>query len=123
MAREYLPGQPSQKRIREVRSWLNSLGIRPLKHTGAGRNLWHMAWEWAEQISRSYISRPLWPSAREIASQYVLLLLMHAHERSALKLPYRAGKELSPGARQLLDYSQPFTVEIDVQPEITETER
>jgi hypothetical protein len=99
VAREYLPGQPSQKRIREVRSVLKSWGVRPLKHTWRGCDLWAATWEWADHVARSYY-RPIWPSPREIASQYLFLLLMHVRED--LRLPFRAGSFLPAGVKALL---------------------
>jgi hypothetical protein len=103
--REYLPGQPSQKRIKEVKAALHRMGIRPLKHTWRGIDLWHATWEWAYQVARSYACpvgryRPRWPRSSEIASQYVLLLLMHI--RDDLRLPFRAETMIPASVKTLV---------------------
>jgi hypothetical protein len=103
--KEHLPGQPSAKRVREVRSYLKSWGIRPLKHNWRGIDLWRAAWEWAYLVARSYACpvgpyRPRWPNSLEVASQYVLLLLMHI--RDDLHLPYRAGTMIPESVKALV---------------------
>lgn len=91
---DYLPGRPSKRLVREVRSFLWHYGIRP---TG---DRWLAAWDWAYTIARSYIvtelgrSRPRWPSPSEIAGQYLFLLLCDIQALGILRLPYRAGNQM-----------------------------
>jgi hypothetical protein len=96
--KEHLPGQPSAKRVREVRSYLKRWGIRPLTHTWRGIDLWRATWEWAHQVGRSYWNFR-WPNPKDIASQYVLLLLMHI--RDDLHLPFRAGTMIPASVKAL----------------------
>jgi hypothetical protein len=86
-----LQGCPRTKLIREVRRWLSLWGISPAKNA----DVWMATWEWAAAVERSYdplrISRrPHWPSAMEIATQYVVLLVAYLKERKSLRLPFRA---------------------------------
>jgi hypothetical protein len=84
-ADRYLPGYPSNALIRRVRRQLASYGIRPHRES-----LWRTCWSWADAVARSYVWRKSWPLPREIAAQYVLLLLNDMNADHALKLPYRA---------------------------------
>lgn len=87
-----LPGWP---KTRLVRAHLWRYGIRP-----RGRQ-WRAAWSWAHAIAKSYFY-PHWPSASEIGTQYLLLLLAEMKESSALKLPYRANKVIPAEVRAML---------------------
>jgi hypothetical protein len=68
--------------------------------------LWHETWQWASQITNSYVF-PRWPLPNEIAAQYVLLLLVEMQENRALKLPYRAAEQQPPSVRLRLAASRP----------------
>jgi hypothetical protein len=81
---QYLPGHPSKNRQKAVRSYLHSWGIRPK------RDIWRLAWQWAWGVACCDLLKPRWPNPREIAAQYVYLLLCDL--RTDLKLPYRAGE-------------------------------
>ena len=59
-----------KKLVAEVRRRLSSYGIRP-----SLPSLWRETWQWASQITNSYVF-PRWPLPSEIAAQYVLLLLL-----------------------------------------------
>ena len=65
-----LPGWPRKKLVKEVRSHLWHYGIRPTKFT-----IWQATWSWADAIARTYWHTH-WPMASEIATQYILLLLV-----------------------------------------------
>ncbi|WP_145284443.1 hypothetical protein [Rosistilla oblonga] len=88
----YLPGGPSRRLVKEVRSHLWRYGIRP---RGKG---WRLAWHWAAEIGSSYF-RFRWPLPWEIASQYILLMLCEMKEGRSLRLPYRAD-QVQPEAVQ-----------------------
>jgi hypothetical protein len=88
-----LPGWPKKKLVTQVRRQLASFGIRP-----SIPSLWRETWEWAHQITNSYVF-PRWPLASEIAAQYVLLLLVEMQSHHALKLPYRAAEQQPPSIR------------------------
>lgn len=90
-----LPGWPTRRLVKEVRSKLWHFGIRP-----KGR-AWRAAWVWASAIANSYYYAR-WPLPSEIASQYILLLLAQMHESRALKLPYRANRVIPDEVRPLL---------------------
>lgn len=90
-----LPGWPTKRLVKRVRSHLWSYGIRPKG------NAWRAAWSWASAIANSYY-RTHWPLPSEIATQYVLLLLAEMKETRALKLPYRADKVVPDEVRRLL---------------------
>ena len=81
-----LPGWPKKKLVKEVRSHLWHYGIRPTKLT-----IWQATWTWADAIARSYW-HVHWPSPSEIATQYILLLLVEMKQSCMLKLPYRASE-------------------------------
>ncbi len=90
-----LPGWPKTRLVKLVRAHLWRYGIRP-----RGRQ-WRAAWSWAHAIAKSYFY-PHWPSASEIGTQYLLLLLAEMKESSALKLPYRANKVIPAEVRAML---------------------
>lgn len=91
-----LPGSPRGKLVREVRKVLwRYLRCRPHRDDAC----WRLTWEWAEACTRrdelfrfgKQRRRP-WPSATEIASQYLLLVLAEMRESRALRLPWRAAE-------------------------------
>lgn len=96
-----LPGWPMKKLVSQVRRQLASYGIRPSLH-----KLWQETWQWASQITNSYVF-PRWPLPSEIAAQYVLLLLLEMHANRALKLPFRAAEQQPPSIRLRLAASRP----------------
>ncbi len=68
-----LPGWPKKRLVKLVRAQLWRYGIRP-----RGRP-WRAAWSWAHAIAISYVYTQ-WPTASEISTQYLLLLLkLHPH--------------------------------------------
>ena len=97
-----LPGWPTKRLVKRVRSHLWRFGIRPKEPA------WSATWRWANAIANSYYHTH-WPLAHEIASQYVLLLLGQMHEGRSLKLPYRATKVMPEDVRSLLP-SSPMTL-------------
>jgi hypothetical protein len=99
-----LPGWPKKKLVREVRRHLATYGIRP-----SLPRLWHMTWEWAKQITNSYVF-PRWPLPSEIASQYVLLLLVEMQSNHALRLPHRAAEQQPESVKARLCASRPLLV-------------
>lgn len=94
---KHLPGYPSKKRVREVKSHLWSYGIRPRDN-----RLWYATWQWANAVRTSYTMHPRWPITSEIGSMYVYLLLGDMAAYVALRLPYRAGECIPPGVRAML---------------------
>ncbi|SRR5579871_168572 len=88
-----LPGWPKKKLVAEVRRQLASYGIRP-----SLSRLWMETWQWASQITNSYVF-PRWPLPSEIAAQYMLLLLLEMQANHDLKLPYRAGQQQPESVR------------------------
>jgi len=97
MAEEHsLPGWPKKRLVKDVRRHLSHYGIRPTK-----TELWRAAWSWADAIARSYWHTH-WPMASEIATQYILLLLVEMKSNSMLRLPYRAQQIVPPEVAALL---------------------
>ena len=92
---EYLPGNPKKRLVKLVRMILRKYGIKP-----RGQQ-WRATWLWAHAVSDSYFY-PQWPTALEISTQYVLLLLSEIKESDGLKLPYRAGSVIPAEVRALL---------------------
>ena len=90
-----LPGWPKKRLVKQVRAHLWRYGIRP-----RGKP-WRGAWSWASSIANSYF-RTSWPSSTEIATQYVLLLLVGMKECCALRLPYRASKVIPEDVKAML---------------------
>jgi len=90
-----LPGSPKKRLVKLVRAHLWRYGIRP-----RGQH-WRAAWSWAAAIANSYFHTH-WPSASEIATQYLLLLLIEMKGSYALRLPYRANKVIPDDVRALL---------------------
>jgi len=91
-----LPGWPKKKLVKEVRRHLWHYGIRPTKC-----EIWRATWAWAAAIARSYW-HVHWPLPSEIATQYILLLLVEMKQSHMLRLPYRAGDHIPPEVAQLL---------------------
>ncbi len=90
-----LPGWPKTRLVKDVRRQLWHYGIRP-------RNTpWIAAWSWANAIANSYFHTS-WPSATEISTQYLMLLLAEMKGNHALRLPYRAGKVIPAQVQALL---------------------
>jgi hypothetical protein len=90
-----LPGWPTKRLVKRVRSQLWRFGIRPKEPA------WTATWRWASAIADSYFHRH-WPLAHEIGAQYTLLLLGRMQEGRSLKLPFRADKVMPDEVRQLL---------------------
>lgn len=97
-----LPGWPKKKLVVQVRRQLASFGIRP-----SLPRLWLETWQWASQITNSYVF-PRWPLLSEIAAQYMVLLLLEMQANHALKLPYRAAEQQPPSVRLRLTAKQSF---------------
>ena len=95
-----LPGWPKKKLVKEVRSHLWSYGIRPTKFT-----IWRATWAWADKIASSYWHKH-WPLPSEIATQYILLLLVEMKSSFMLKLPYRAGEHVPAEVAAMLPVAQ-----------------
>lgn len=110
---EYLPGRPKKQRVKDVRSHLWHYGIRP-KETP-----WRAAWSWANAVANSYFY-PRWPSATEIATQYLVLLLVEMKQNRSLRLPYRASKVVPAEIRNMFP-SNPVPLLIH-EPVFTEDE-
>src|SRR5688572_28222796 len=90
-----LPGWPKKRLVKDVRRHLSHYGIRP-QHTP-----WIAAWSWAFAVANSYFHTS-WPSASEIGTQYLLLLLAEMKRNHALRLPFRAGKVIPEQVRAML---------------------
>ena len=91
-----LPGWPKKKLVKEVRRHLSHYGIRPSKC-----EIWRATWAWAAAIARSYW-HVHWPLPCEIATQYILLLLVEMKQSCMLKLPHRASEIVPPEVARLL---------------------
>ena len=101
---ECLPGRPRKKLVLEVRRHLRRYGIRPLS---IEHRAWQEAWEWAHRIAISYVYTR-WPDAREIATQYLVLLLCEMREDCSLRLPFRAGLRMTDVVRARLGAHMPL---------------
>lgn len=99
-----LPGWPKKKLVKEVRRQLASFGIRP-----SLARLWHETWQWASQVTNSYVF-PRWPLPSEIGAQYVCLLLLEMQANHALKLPHRAAEQQPESVKARLSGSRPLLV-------------
>lgn len=104
--RNTLAGGPSAALIRNVRRVLRLYcGCRPERQS----RLWLLTWEWAAAIRDRHESthalcgyrprRRPWPTASEIATQYLVLSLTSMAESRALRLPHHA-QSCMPGAVQ-----------------------
>ena len=94
-AQEYLPGRPTKRLVRLVRSHLWRYGIRPAWKP------WRATWSWAHAIAISYYHTH-WPSASEISTQYILLLLVEMKANFSLRLPHRASRVIPDEVRAML---------------------
>jgi len=92
---EYLAGRPTKRLVKLVRMILRNYGIKP-----RGQQ-WRATWVWAHAISISYYF-PHWPTAVEISTQYILLLLAEIKVTDGLKLPHRASTVIPDEVRALL---------------------
>lgn len=99
-----LPGRPKKKLVKDVRRHLWHYGIRPTKY-----DIWRATWAWAEKIAHSYW-RTHWPMPSEIASQYILLLLVEMKSSHMLRLPYRAADHIPPEVAAFLPVAQHSTL-------------
>lgn len=97
-----LPGWPKKKLVTQVRRQLASFGVRP-----SLSRLWIETWQWAHQITNSYVF-PRWPLASEIAAQYMVLLLLEMQANHALKLPFRAAEQQPESVRLRLTAGRSF---------------
>lgn len=97
-----LPGWPKRKLVTQVRRQLASYGTRP-----SLQKIWYETWQWANQITNSYVF-PRWPLPSEIAAQYVLLLLLEMNANHDLKLPYRAAEQQPPSVKLRLSAGRPL---------------
>lgn len=95
-----LPGWPKKKLVKEAGRHLWHYGIRPTKFA-----LWQATWRWAYEIAKSYWHTH-WPMASEIATQYILLLLVEMKTSHMLRLPYRAGDHIPAEVAALLPVAQ-----------------
>ena len=95
-----LPGWPKKKLVKEVRQHLAHHGIRPSRF-----EIWQATWSWADDIARSYW-HVHWPLPSEIATQYILLLLVEMKGSRMLRLPYRASEIVPPEVKRLLPAAQ-----------------
>jgi len=94
-----LPGWPKKKLVKDVRRHLSHYGIRPAKS-----EIWRSTWVWADAIARSYW-HTRWPLPSEIATQYILLLLVDMKSSFMLRLPYRAQQIVPHGIAAMLPVS------------------
>lgn len=124
--RNTLPGSPSNTLIREVRSVLyRRLRSKPQRED----QTWKMAWQWAAECCNRrelwrFGKRPRrrpWPSACEIASQYVLLALLDMREYRDLRLPYNAAECVPPAITARFGAVGAFP-RLEVTPSVTRTE-
>jgi hypothetical protein len=97
-----LPGWPKKKLVTQVRRQLASFGVRP-----SLLRVWSDTWQWASQITNSYVFQR-WPLPSEIAAQYMLLLLVEMQANHALKLPYRAAEQQPESVRLRLTARRPI---------------
>ena len=116
-----LPHFPRKSLVLAVRKQLNRYGIRPTGSLPTPLNqIWRDAWEWAAACRYVGCDRPnsrrmnwnKWPTAREIAAQYVYLLLANMKSDFALSLPYaaRSGRKFPASNRCTLPNPYPFPV-------------
>lgn len=103
MPREYLPGDPPPKLLREVRKALRGYGVRPKNPQ------WRAMWEWANKIRNSYYD-PRWPRVAELVAQYTVLVLAEMRDDFMLKLPHRAISHITPAASVMLATPGPAAI-------------
>lgn len=98
--RNSLPGSPPKALIAKVRACLSRvIHCKPPK----GSSLWVDVWAWASVIrdkNNFFVTvrrgNKGWPSAHEIASQYLWLGLDEMRASGDLRLPYRAKESITP---------------------------
>jgi hypothetical protein len=116
-----LPHYPRKSLVLAVRKQLNRYGIRPTGSLPTTLNqIWRDAWEWAAACRYVGCDRPnsrrlnwnKWPTAREIAAQYVYLLLANMQSDFALSLPYaaRSGRVIPAAIAARYEIPTPSTV-------------
>lgn len=94
-----LPGGPRLKQVQDVKRELRFHGVSPVNE------IWKATWSWADEIAcnQSKWSRSKrWPGPRQIAAQYMLLLLCEMRRLSMLRLPLGAENHISEQAADLL---------------------
>lgn len=110
-----LPGWPKKALVKRVRSALGGYGIKPSSGLYAQR-IWRLTWAWAAEIAKSYQRfdsllqkryRERWPSEKEIATQYVVLMLADM-QSGFWKLPFRAAEHVPEAVKAHL--AQPATM-------------
>ncbi len=97
--RNYLPGGPSNRLVKEVRRTLwTKFQCRPGRYS----DTWYRTWKWAaavcnrcDSFNRVYgikqRSKP-WPSSTEIATQYMLICMAEAHKHYGVRVHRRASE-------------------------------
>ena len=95
MGKRFSKGRPKKRLVKLVRSHLWHYGIRPKD------DAWRAAWLWASALADSYVY-PSWPSAPEIGTQYILLVLVEMKHHRNLRLPFRADKVIPDAVRAML---------------------
>lgn len=91
VAESKLPGRPRVSLVKEVKKTLRLyFSSRP----GEWDTNWRQCWAWADEIrwKTTHFGKgsPPWPSATEIASQYVLLCLTSMRDGSGIRLHPKA---------------------------------
>lgn len=95
----HLPGIPSKSLVAKVRKALNQYGIKP-QH-----RLWRLTWEWAADCTfrnSLFLKTKRWPSAYEIATQYLFVLIAEMRAERNLRLPRNAGVCLTQSIREIV---------------------
>jgi hypothetical protein len=95
----YLPRFPSKSLVGKVRRALSQYGIKPQER------LWRLAWDWAAECmfrKSFFLKTKRWPSANEIATQYLFVLVAEMRAKRDLRLPYHAGPCLTEPIREIV---------------------
>lgn len=95
----HLPGLPSKSLVVKVRKALNHYGIKPQER------LWRLTWEWAADCTfrnSLFLKTKRWPSAYEIATQYLFVLIAEMRAKRDLRLPRNAGTCLTGPIREIV---------------------
>lgn len=95
----HLPSFPSKSLVVKVRRALNQYGIKPQER------LWRLAWEWAADCTfrnSLFLKTKRWPSAHEIATQYLFVLIAEMRAKRNLRLPRNAGTCLTESIREIV---------------------
>jgi len=106
MAESKLPGRPRVTLVKEVKSTLRLyFGARPQEF----ETRWRQTWVWADEIrwKTPHFKKgsPPWPSATEIASQYILLCLAAMRDGVGIRLHYKAVEAMPLSVSAALSYS------------------